>query len=45
MIRAFLPGMLHNGKGSIINMSSIVSSVKGAPSRFCYGTSKAAVLG
>jgi 2-keto-3-deoxy-L-fuconate dehydrogenase len=43
--RAFLPSMLASGKGSIINMSSVVSSVKGAPSRFVYGTTKAAVIG
>ena len=46
MIRAFLPAMLASGKGgSIINMSSGASSVKGAPNRFVYGTSKAAVIG
>jgi 2-keto-3-deoxy-L-fuconate dehydrogenase len=46
MIRAFLPAMLKAGKGaSIINMSSTVSSVKAAPNRFVYGTSKAAVIG
>ena len=43
--RAYLPGMLANGKGSIINMSSIVSSLKGAPNRFAYATTKAAVIG
>jgi len=43
--RAFLPGMLKKGKGSIINMSSIASSVKGLPNRFVYGASKAAVIG
>lgn len=43
--QAFLPGMLTRGKGSIINMSSVVSSVKAAPNRFVYGTSKAAVIG
>ena len=43
--RAFLPGMLHKGKGSIINMSSIASSVKGLPNRFVYGATKAAVIG
>jgi len=42
---AFLPGMLRSGKGSIINMSSAVSSIKGAPNRFIYGTTKAAVIG
>ena len=43
-IRAFLPGMLARG-GSIINMSSAASSIKGAPNRFVYGTTKAAVIG
>lgn len=45
MIRAFLPGMLDQGGGSIINMSSVASSLKGVPNRFAYGTTKAAVLG
>jgi len=43
--RAFLPGMLQKGGGSIINMSSIASSVKGLPNRFVYGATKAAVIG
>lgn len=43
--RAFLPGMLAAGKGCIINMSSVASSVKGAPNRFVYGATKAAVIG
>jgi len=43
--RAFLPGMLRQGAGSIINMSSIASSVKGLPNRFVYGATKAAVVG
>ena len=43
--RAFLPGMLARGGGSIINMSSVVSSVKGVPNRFVYGATKAAVVG
>jgi 2-keto-3-deoxy-L-fuconate dehydrogenase len=43
--RAFLPGMLQKGGGSIINMSSIASSVKGLPNRFVYGATKAAVVG
>ena len=43
--RAFLPAMLKKGKGSIINMSSIASSVKGLPNRFVYGATKAAVIG
>ena len=45
MIRAFLPAMLGNGGGSIINMSSAASSVIAAPNRFVYGTTKAAVIG
>jgi 2-keto-3-deoxy-L-fuconate dehydrogenase len=45
VIRAFLPGMLERGRGSIINMSSVASSVTGVPSRFAYGASKAAVIG
>ena len=45
MIRAFQPGMLEGKGGSIINMSSACSSVKGAPARFIYGTTKAAVIG
>jgi 2-keto-3-deoxy-L-fuconate dehydrogenase len=44
-IRAFLPGMLERGSGSIVNISSGASSIKGAPNRFIYGTSKAAVIG
>jgi 2-keto-3-deoxy-L-fuconate dehydrogenase len=44
-IRAFLPAMLDAGKGSIVNMASVASSVKGLPNRFIYGTSKAAVIG
>jgi 2-keto-3-deoxy-L-fuconate dehydrogenase len=44
-IRACLPGMLAAGKGSIINMSSVASSVKGAPKRCVYGATKAAVIG
>jgi len=45
MIRAFLPGMIRNGGGSIINMSSIASSIKGVPNRFAYCATKAAVIG
>jgi len=45
LCRAFLPGMLKAGKGSIINMSSAVSSIKAAPNRFVYGSTKAAVIG
>jgi 2-keto-3-deoxy-L-fuconate dehydrogenase len=44
-IRAFLPGMIARGGGSIVNMSSIASSVRGVPNRFAYTTSKAAVIG
>ena len=44
-IRAFLPGMVKNGGGSIINMSSGVSSIKGLPNRYVYGATKAAVIG
>jgi len=45
MIKAFLPAMLESGGGSIVNMSSVASSVKGLPNRFVYGASKAAVVG
>jgi len=45
MIRTFLPGMIERGGGSIINMSSVASSIKGAPNRFAYGMTKAAVIG
>ena len=45
MIRAFLPVMLDRGGGAIINMASVASSVIGAPNRFIYGTTKAAVIG
>ena len=44
-IRAFLPGMIARGGGSIVNISSIASSVKGLPNRYVYGSSKAAVIG
>jgi len=44
-IRAFLPGMLKKGRGSIVNIASGASSVRGIPNRFVYGTSKAAVIG
>jgi 2-keto-3-deoxy-L-fuconate dehydrogenase len=43
--RAFLPAMLQARKGSIINMSSAASSIKAAPNRFVYGSTKAAVIG
>jgi 2-keto-3-deoxy-L-fuconate dehydrogenase len=45
MIRAFLPAMLDNGGGSIINVASVAGSIKGAPNRFVYGATKAAVIG
>jgi 2-keto-3-deoxy-L-fuconate dehydrogenase len=44
-IAAFLPGMLQQGNGAIINIASVVSSLKGAVNRFAYGASKGAVLG
>ncbi|NBB83764.1 MAG: SDR family oxidoreductase [Alphaproteobacteria bacterium] len=44
-IRAYLPAMIEAGGASIINMSSVASSIKGAPNRFVYGTTKAAVIG
>lgn len=44
-IRAFAPGMLAKGGGSIINVASVAGSLKGAPNRFVYGTTKAAVIG
>ena len=45
MCLALLPGMVAAGRGSIVNMSSVASSVKGAQNRFAYGTTKAAVIG
>jgi 2-keto-3-deoxy-L-fuconate dehydrogenase len=45
MMRAFLPGMIGQGGGSIINMASVAGSLKGAPNRFVYGATKAAVIG
>jgi 2-keto-3-deoxy-L-fuconate dehydrogenase len=44
-ITAFLPAMIENGGGSIVNMSSVASSIKGAPNRYVYGATKAAVIG
>ncbi|MGL4813181.1 MAG: SDR family oxidoreductase [Beijerinckiaceae bacterium] len=44
-IRAWLPGMLQKGRGSIVNISSGASSVRGIPNRYVYGTTKAAVIG
>ena len=45
MCRAFLPGMIENGGGSIINMASVAGSVIAAPGRFVYGATKAGVIG
>ncbi|GLQ98909.1 SDR family oxidoreductase [Dyella mobilis] len=45
LCKAVLPGMLERGKGSIINMSSVASSIKGVPNRFAYSVTKAAVIG
>jgi 2-keto-3-deoxy-L-fuconate dehydrogenase len=45
MLRAFLPGMLGKGGGSIINIASAVSSIRGVPNRYVYGASKAAIIG
>ncbi len=45
MIRAFLPAMIAAGGGSLINMSSVASSIIGVPNRFVYGASKGAVIG
>jgi len=44
-IKAVLPGMLENGRGSIVNIASGASSVRGIPNRYVYGTTKAAVIG
>ena len=44
-LRAFLPAMLKNGGGSIVNISSAVSSIRGVPARYAYGATKAAVIG
>ena len=45
MMRAFLPAMVAQRSGSIVNMASVASSIKGAPNRFIYGATKAAVIG
>lgn len=45
LCQVFIPGMLKQGKGSIINMSSVASSITGVGNRFAYGASKAAVIG
>jgi 2-keto-3-deoxy-L-fuconate dehydrogenase len=44
-IRAFLPGMLVKGRGSIVNVASTASSLRGVPNRYAYGATKAAVIG
>jgi 2-keto-3-deoxy-L-fuconate dehydrogenase len=45
MIKTFLPAMLERKKGSIVNIASTVSSIRGVPNRYAYGASKAAVIG
>ena len=45
MIKTFLPAMLERKSGSIVNISSAVSSIRGVPARYAYGTTKAAVIG
>src|ERR1700726_4296741 len=45
VIKTFLPGMLEKKSGSIVNISSAVSSIRGVPNRYAYGTTKAAVIG
>ncbi len=45
MIKAYLPGMLAKAHGNVINIASVASSIKGAPNRFAYGASKAAIIG
>lgn len=44
-IRAALPAMLERGGGTVINMASVASSIRGVPNRFAYGATKAAVIG
>jgi len=44
-LTAFLPAMLKNGGGSIVNISSAVSSIRGVPNRYVYGATKAAIIG
>jgi len=44
-LRAFVPAMLKDGGGSVINIASVASSLRGLPSRYAYGTTKAAVIG
>jgi 2-keto-3-deoxy-L-fuconate dehydrogenase len=45
MIKTFLPGMLDKKSGSIVNIASAVSSIRGVPNRYVYGATKAAVIG
>jgi 2-keto-3-deoxy-L-fuconate dehydrogenase len=45
MMQAVLPGMLDRGQGSIVNIASVASSLKGVPRRFSYSTTKAAIIG
>jgi 2-dehydro-3-deoxy-L-fuconate 4-dehydrogenase len=45
VLRAFLPAMLAHGGGSIVNISSAVSSIRGVPQRYVYGATKAAIIG
>ena len=45
MMRAFLPGMLAQGRGSIVNIASVAGSIKGVPDRFIYGATKAGIIG
>jgi 2-keto-3-deoxy-L-fuconate dehydrogenase len=45
MLRAFIPAMLDHGGGSIVNIASAVSSIRGVPNRYVYGTTKAAIIG
>jgi 2-keto-3-deoxy-L-fuconate dehydrogenase len=44
-LRAFLPAMLEHGGGSVVNISSAVSSIRGVPNRYVYGATKAAIIG
>jgi 2-keto-3-deoxy-L-fuconate dehydrogenase len=44
-LRAFLPAMLDHGGGSIVNIASAVSSIRGVPNRYAYGATKAAIIG
>src|SRR6478752_1097516 len=44
-LRAFLPAMLKQGRGAIVNIASAVSSIRGVPNRYAYGATKAAIIG